>query len=97
MELIETYAEHGALGVCVVLLAFLVVKLSSNQTENSDSLKEIETRVENVESMVIKLIDRWNKSDETMDRRHEDLINEMNDISDVVMELKGSVSRINGK
>jgi len=47
--------------------------------------------------MIIKLIDRWNKSDETRDRRHEDMIKEINDLSDVMMEVKGSVSRINGK
>ena len=31
------------------------------------------------------------------DRRHEDTVKEINDLSDVMMEVKGSVSRINGK
>jgi len=47
--------------------------------------------------MIIKLIDRWNKSDEIRDRRHEDMVKEVNDLSDVMMEVKGSVSRINGR
>jgi hypothetical protein len=50
-----------------------------------------------MEGMIIKLIDRWNKSDETRDRRHEDSVKEINDMSDVLMEIKGSVSRINGR
>ena len=36
------------------------------------------------------------KSDDIRDRRHEDLVKEVNDMSDVLMEVKGSVSRING-
>ena len=53
--------------------------------------------IENIESIVLKFLDRWNRSDETRDRRHEDLVKEINDLSDVMMEVKGSVSRINGK
>ena len=43
------------------------------------------------------MLDRWNASDSTRDRRHEDMVRELNDLSDVMMEVKGSVSRINGK
>ena len=50
-----------------------------------------------MEGMIIKLIERWNRSDETRDRRYEDTVKEINDLSDVMMEVKGSVSRINGK
>ena len=50
-----------------------------------------------MEGMLIKLIERWNRSDETRDRRHEDTVKEINDMSDVLMEIKGSVSRINGR
>jgi len=47
-----------------------------------------------MESILIKLIDRWNRSDEVRDRRHEDLIKELNDQSDDLNFLKG---RANGK
>ena len=50
-----------------------------------------------MESMIIKLIDRWNGSDEVRDRRHEKMVEELNDLGDVMMEIKGSLSRINGK
>jgi hypothetical protein len=45
-------------------------------------------------SICVKLVDRWNSSDQTRDRRHEDTIKELNDISDDLAYLKG---RINGK
>ena len=47
--------------------------------------------------MIIKLIERWNRSDETRDRRHEKMVEEVNDLSDILMEVKGNLSRINGK
>ena len=53
--------------------------------------------LENMEGMIIKLIDRWNKSDETRDRRHEKLVEELNDQSAILMEIKGNLSRLNGK
>jgi len=59
--------------------------------------KGLSETMENMEGMLIKLIERWNRSDEVRDRRHDDMVKEMNDISDVLMEVKGSVSRINGK
>ena len=75
----------------------------SVQIEN-DNLQELqvinkgqEETLENMEGMIIKLIERWNRSDETRDRRHEDTIKEINDMSDVLMEIKGNVSRINGR
>ncbi len=47
-----------------------------------------------VEDICIKLIDRWNRSDEIRDRRHEDLIKEINDVTDDINYLKG---KINGR
>ena len=43
------------------------------------------------------MLDRWNKSDEISQRHREEMVRELNDLSDVMMEVKGSVSRINGK
>ena len=51
-------------------------------------------KLHEIEDMTIKLIDRWNRSDEARDRRHEDILKEMNDISDDMNFMKG---RINGK
>jgi hypothetical protein len=57
-------------------------------------MTKIESTVENVESIVIKLIERWNKSDDTSARHREDIVKELNDVTDDLAYLKG---RINGK
>ena len=54
----------------------------------------METTVKNVEGIVIKLIERWNKSDDTSSRHREDIVKELNDVTDDLAYLKG---RINGK
>ena len=80
----EAYAEYGAMGVIELLFIGMIHFLRSTLM---DKLSE-------VEDICIKLIDRWNKSDDIRDRRHEDLIKEINDISDDLNFLKG---RANGK
>ena len=47
------------------------------------------SKLQEIEDISIKLIDRWNRSDEIRDRRHEDLVKEINDISDDMNYLKG--------
>jgi hypothetical protein len=79
----DAYAEYGAIGVIVLLFIGMIQFLKSTMMG-----KLIE-----VEKICIKLIDRWNRSDEVRDRRHEDLVKEMNDQSDDLAYLKG---RING-
>jgi|TARA_R100000049_G_C1946722_1_gene92147 uncharacterized protein YoxC len=104
MEFVKVYAEYGALGVIVILFVYMIMNLIKSQKVQSYDLDNIrrdiarsEKDIKNVESIVIKFLDRWNRSDETRDRRHEDMVKELNDLSDVMMEVKGSVSRINGK
>tara|TARA_R110000824_G_scaffold261868_1_gene450595 strand:+ start:990 stop:1235 length:246 start_codon:yes stop_codon:yes gene_type:complete len=80
----EAYTEYGAVGVIVLLFIGMIHFLKSTLM---GKLKEIE-------SINIKLIDRWNRSDEVRDRRHEDLLKELNDQSDDLNFLKG---RANGK
>jgi hypothetical protein len=104
MEFIELYAEYGAVGVVIILFAITFIKqskvtetqaqaLNSLQIENEGQSKNIE----NIESILLKFLDRWNRSDEVRDRRYHDTVKEINDLSDVMMEVKGQVSRINGK
>jgi uncharacterized protein YoxC len=104
MEFVKVYAEYGALGVIVILFVYMIMNLIKSQKVQSYDLDNIrrdiarsEKDIKNVETIVIKFLDRWNRSDETRDRRHEDMVKELNDLSDVMMEVKGSVSRINGK
>jgi|TARA_R110000823_G_scaffold292314_3_gene411120 hypothetical protein len=103
MEFIELYAEYGAVGLVVILFTITFVKQSKTTETQAQSLKSLQIEnevqsknIENIESILLKFLDRWNRSDEIRDRRHEDLVKEVNDMSDVLMEIKGSVSRING-
>ena len=98
------YAEAGMIGVVGAMFVFMVYQNAKRSEQQAESIRELqvinkgqEETLENMEGMIIKLIERWNRSDETRDRRHEDTIKEINDMSDVLMEIKGQVSRKNGK
>ena len=82
--MIEAYAEYGAIGIIVMLFVGQIMFLQ----------RTLMAKLKDTDDKVIGLINRWNRSDEVIDRRHEDLIKEMNDQSDDLAYLKG---RINGK
>jgi len=99
--MIETYAEYGAVGVIVALFVMLIMNLIKSQKEQSQDLDDIrqsmaksETKMSNVEGIVLKMLDRWNRSDETSQRHREDIIKELNEVTDDLSYLKG---RVNGK
>jgi|TARA_X000001382_G_scaffold129842_1_gene122909 hypothetical protein len=99
--MMETYAEYGAIGVIVSLFIMMIVNLMKSQkTQNEDldnirvHIGKIESTIENVEGIVLKMLDRWNKSDDTGLRHREDVIRELNDVTDDLAYIKG---RINGK
>ena len=81
--MIEVFAEYGVIGVMVMLFAGQMVFLQ----------KTLMAKLSEIEEITIKLIDRWNKSDERAERRHEKQIGQMNYLTDDVNFLKG---RING-
>jgi hypothetical protein len=104
MEFMKVYAEYGALGIVVILFVITFIKQSKTTDIQAKALEALKVEnegqsknIENIEGIVLKFLDRWNRSDEIRDRRHEDMVGELNDLSDVMMEVKGSVSRINGK
>ena len=99
--MIETYAEYGAIGVIVSLFVMLIMNLMRSQKAQNEDLDEIRqaiaksaTKMSNVESIVLKMLDRWNKSDDISQRHREDIVRELNDVTDDLAYLKG---RINGK
>ena len=96
--------QAGAAGLVCVLFAFMIMNLIRSQREQTDDLDKIKnditklaTEMSNSQSIVIKLVDRMNVSDNQREKFNIDIIKEINDLSDVMMEVKGSVSRINGK
>lgn len=50
-------------------------------------------KLNNVEEITIKLIDRWNVSDNQTDNRHERLLEELSKIKEELHYLKGKVSK----
>jgi uncharacterized protein YoxC len=99
--MMETYAEYGAIGVIVSLFIMMIVNLMKSQKAQNEDLDDIrvhigkiESTIENIEGIVLKMLDRWNKSDDISQRHREDIVRELNDVTDDLAYLKG---RINGK
>lgn len=100
-KLFSLYAEYGAVGIIVFLFIMMIVNLMKSQklqNEDLDSIRQsiakTETKIGNVESIIIKMLDRWNKSDEIGQRHREDIVRELNDVTDDLAFLKG---RMNGR
>ena len=99
--MMEVYMEYGAIGIIVSLFVVMIMNLIKSQRVQNEDLDDIRvliskisTTIENVEGITIKLIERWNKSDEVSQRHREDIVKEMNDVTDDLAYLKG---RINGR
>tara|TARA_R100001377_G_scaffold80972_1_gene60184 strand:- start:274 stop:588 length:315 start_codon:yes stop_codon:yes gene_type:complete len=100
-KVFNLYAEYGAVGIIVVLFAMMIINLiKSQKVQNEDldlirqSIAKVETQMANIEGIVLKMLDRWNRSDELSHRHREDIVKELNDVTDDLSYLKG---RVNGK
>jgi len=101
MDFMAVYQEGGMIAVVGIMFVYLVISMSKKSDAQAQTLEDlkIENRgqsetLENINGMVIKLIERWNKSDDISLRHREDMIREMNDLSEKISYLSG---RINGK
>ena len=101
MNPISVYGEYGAIGLVCILFSLMILNLIKSQKAQTEDLDEIrqanaklETKMSNVESIILKMLDRWNKSDDIRQRHREDIVKELNDVTDDLAYLKG---RINGK
>ena len=104
MDFLAIYSEAGMIGVVGALLVFMVYSMNKRGSAQEESLRDLKTEnrgqsetLENMEGMVIKLINRWNQSDDKMDRKFDSHTKEINDLDNQVSEIKGSLSRVNGK
>ena len=100
MDFMAVYGEAGMIGVVGVMFVYLVISLSKKSDAQAQTIEDlkIENRgqsetLENIQSMVIKLIERWNKSDDISLRHREDMVREMNDLSEKISYISG---RLNG-
>lgn len=99
--MVEAYLEYGAIGVIVSLFVLMITNLIKSQKLQNEDLDQIrqanvklETKMANVESIILKMLDRWNRSDETSQRHREDIVKELNDVTDDLNFIKG---RMNGR
>ncbi len=104
MDFMAVYGEAGMIGVVGAMFVYLVVSLSNKSAQQQETLENLKVEnkgqsetLENMEGMVIKLINRWNQSDDKLDRKFDAITKEINDLDNQVSELKGSMSRINGR
>ena len=104
MDFMEIYGEAGMIGVVGAMFVYLVVSLSNKSAKQQETLENLKVEnkgqsetLENMEGMVIKLINRWNQSDDKLDRKFDAITKEINDLDNQISEVKGSLSRINGR
>tara|TARA_R100001510_G_scaffold44065_1_gene40557 strand:+ start:1917 stop:2234 length:318 start_codon:yes stop_codon:yes gene_type:complete len=104
MDFLAIYSEAGMIGVVGAMFVFMVYSMNKRGNEQAEALQNLKVEnkgqsetLENMEGMVIKLINRWNQSDDKLDRKFDDLNREINDLDNQVSEIKGSLSRVNGK
>ena len=104
MDFIALYSEAGMIGVCGALLIYLVMSLSKKSEKQQEVLEDLKIEnkgqsetLENMESMIIKLIGRWNQSDDKLDRKFDAMTKEINDLDNQCARIEGSLSRINGR
>ena len=104
MDFMAIYSEAGMIGVVGALLVYMVFSMNKRGSVQEENLNDLKTEnrgqsetLENMEGMVIKLINRWNQSDDKLDRKFDSLTKEINDLDNQVSEIKGIISRLNGK
>ena len=104
MDFLAIYSEAGMIGVCGALLVYMIVSMQSRMSEQQTALKELEVEnrgqtetIENVESILLKLLTRMDKTDDRAARKFDDLNKEINSIDNQVSKIEGIISRLNGK
>ena len=100
MDFMAIYGEAGMIGVVGAMFVYLVISMSKKSEAQQKTLEDLKVEnrgqsetLENTEGMIIKLIERWNKSDEISLRHREDVIREIGDLSEKISYVSG---RING-
>jgi len=101
MDFMAIYGEAGMIGVVGAMFVYLVISMSKKSEAQQKTLEDLKVEnrgqsetLENTEGMIIKLIERWNKSDEISLRHREDIVREIGDLSEKISYISG---RINGK
>lgn len=99
-QFLAVYSEAGMIGVVGAMFVFMVYQNAKRAEDQGKAIQDLQIEnkgqsetLENMEGMIIKLITRWNKSDDTSLRHREDIMKELAEMSDKVSYMSG---RING-
>tara|TARA_R100001460_G_scaffold33672_1_gene65817 strand:- start:11961 stop:12296 length:336 start_codon:yes stop_codon:yes gene_type:complete len=103
-EIVELYGELGVIGLCMILFGFMItnlIKENKSQTDHIDEimqdLSKMQSELNNTMNICVKLIDSVNSFktsiNDKLDRRHEALLKEVDDLSDKISYMSG---RLNG-
>ena len=83
MDFLAIYGEAGMIGVVGAMFVYLVISLSNKSAKQQEQLENLKVEnkgqsetLENMEGMIIKLINRWNQSDDKLDRKFDALTKE---------------------
>ena len=97
------YAEAGMIGIGGIMFVYLVISLSKKSDAQQETLKNLEVEnkgqsenIANSESILLKLISRWNESDAVRDRRYEQTMEAISDLEKQLSRMDGIMSRMNG-
>ena len=76
MDWMAAYQEGGMVLVVGMMFVYLVVSMSKKNEAQQQALENLKIEnkgqsetLQNMEGMVIKLINRWNQSDDKLDRK----------------------------
>jgi len=100
MNFMEIYAEAGMIGLVGCMFIVMLVNLIRSQREQTEDLDEIKTSISKQETeltstyqICVKLIDSINafkqSTNDKMDRRHEKMMESLDDLSNSVAYLQG--------
>ena len=103
-QMIGLYGQLGAMGIMTLGFLYLLNNLVVSQKDQSEDLDDIkkdiskmQTEINSCYTISVKLIDSVNafktSINDKMDRRHESLMKEVDDLSDKISYMSG---RLNG-
>tara|TARA_R110002051_G_scaffold183209_1_gene252791 strand:- start:478 stop:822 length:345 start_codon:yes stop_codon:yes gene_type:complete len=103
MDFMAIYGEAGMIGVVGAMFVYLVISMSKKSDAQAQTLEDLKVEnrgqsetLENTEGMIIKLIERWNKSDDISLRHRQDMIEALSDVEKQLSRIDGIMSRMNG-
>ena len=104
MDFLAIYSEAGMIGVVGALLVYVVYSMNKRGSTQAEALQDLKTEnrgqsetIENMESILLKLLSRMDKTDDRIARKFDDLNKEVNSVDNQISLIQGIISRLNGK